>query len=243
MRGVKNLRRVIHALLVNSACGIPQRRMRFVQLPHWADWMDGFSRGITIGLLWIDVNVTGFGIAGMSKARPTFIQRQKEYSICDLTNFHCNHRCVGSVRGKKCISHSSPCIVAVLVQDAKDKATTGNWGILDIQSALRWVQREVAAFGGDKHRVAIHGQSSGGGLVELQYVAPGSKGLFRGAISESGGLDAGKLEQAYESTRAVAKAVRGCAVLEQHTHTDYTLAGGGGGHVSINTGCVFLCGV
>jgi para-nitrobenzyl esterase len=56
------------------------------------------------------------------------------------------------------------------VQEGK---STGNWGILDIQSALRWVQREVAAFGGSPAQVSIHGQSSGGGLVELQYVSPG----------------------------------------------------------------------
>ena len=55
-------------------------------------------------------------------------------------------------------------------EDAEKKSSTGNWGILDIQSALRWVQREVHNFGGDGSRVAIHGQSSGGGLVELQYV-------------------------------------------------------------------------
>ena len=63
-------------------------------------------------------------------------------------------------------------------EDFKAKRSTGNWGIMDIQSALRWVQREVHAFGGDASRVAIHGQSSGGGLVELQYVAPASSGLF-----------------------------------------------------------------
>ena len=63
-------------------------------------------------------------------------------------------------------------------EDYISKRPTGNWGLLDIQSALRWVQREVRAFGGDASRVAIHGQSSGGGLVELQYVAPASSGLF-----------------------------------------------------------------
>ena len=94
-------------------------------------------------------------------------------------------------------------------QDVLAKRSTGNWGILDIQSALRWVQREVAAFGGDKTRVAIHGQSSGGGLVELQYVAPKSNGLFRGAISESGSLSAGSLEAAVATSTAIASSL-GC---------------------------------
>merc|ERR1711972_135918 len=94
-------------------------------------------------------------------------------------------------------------------EDLDAHRPTGNWGILDIQSALRWVQREVSAFGGDARRVAIHGQSSGGGLVELQYVAPGSAGLFQGAISESGGLSAQKIEISLQSSAGVAKRL-GC---------------------------------
>jgi len=94
-------------------------------------------------------------------------------------------------------------------EDVDAKRSTGNWGILDIQSALRWVQREIAAFGGDAARVAIHGQSSGGGLVELQYVAPDSNGLFLGAISESGSLSAGNLEAAVKTSTAIAQSL-GC---------------------------------
>ena len=66
------------------------------------------------------------------------------------------------------------------------------------------------ALGGDPTRVAIHGQSSGGGLVELQYVAPDSKGLFGGAISESGGLSATLLKKALQVTQQAAQSV-GCA--------------------------------
>jgi para-nitrobenzyl esterase len=51
--------------------------------------------------------------------------------------------------------------------DVQQNKSTGNFGILDIQSALRWVQREIKAFGGDPTRVAIHGQSSGAGLTEV----------------------------------------------------------------------------
>lgn len=50
-------------------------------------------------------------------------------------------------------------------EDVAANRSTGNWGILDIQSALRWVRREIGAFGGDPETVAIHGQSSGGGLI------------------------------------------------------------------------------
>jgi len=96
-------------------------------------------------------------------------------------------------------------------EDIFHNASTGNWGILDIQSALRWVQREVHWFGGGADNVAILGQSSGGGLVELQYVAPGSNGLFRGAISESGGLSAASLQGALDNALTIAKSL-GCAV-------------------------------
>ena len=94
-------------------------------------------------------------------------------------------------------------------EDLQAGASTGNWGILDIQSALRWVRREVGAFGGDGSRVMIHGQSSGGGLVELQYVAPHSAGLFHAAISESGGLGATATAKAVNNTRLVGGAL-GC---------------------------------
>ena len=79
----------------------------------------------------------------------------------------------------------------------------------DIQSALRWVKNEIEAFGGDPETVAIHGQSSGGGLVELQYVAPASNHLFRTAISESGGLGASSLNDSLANTVAMATVV-GC---------------------------------
>ena len=94
-------------------------------------------------------------------------------------------------------------------EDVAAGRSTGNFGILDIQSALRWVQREIGAFGGDPTRVAIHGQSSGGGLVELQYVAPHSVGLFHAAISESGGLGAAALDRALNNTAKCASRV-GC---------------------------------
>jgi len=103
-------------------------------------------------------------------------------------------------------------------EDAEGTAPTGNWGILDIQSALRWVQREIPHFGGDSTRVAIHGQSSGGGLVELQYVAPGSHGLLHAVLSESGGLSATPLKAALRNARAAAASV-GC-VIKHSGHTN-----------------------
>ena len=68
--------------------------------------------------------------------------------------------------------------------------TTGNWAFTDQQSALRWVQRNVArGFGGDPGLVTIFGQSAGAGSVDAHLLASSSHKLYKRAILESGGLD------------------------------------------------------
>ncbi|KAF4721870.1 hypothetical protein FOZ63_027308, partial [Perkinsus olseni] len=67
-----------------------------------------------------------------------------------------------------------------------EEGTTGNWGALDTQLGLKWVQENIEAFGGDKNRVLLFGQSAGAFTVMWHLAAPGSKGLFHSAIMQSG---------------------------------------------------------
>jgi len=80
-----------------------------------------------------------------------------------------------------------------LVNDAlaanSPTGTSGNYGIADTLEALRWVQRNIEAFGGDPERVLLFGQSGGAKDVEMLVASPLAGGLFSRALLESGASD------------------------------------------------------
>jgi len=63
---------------------------------------------------------------------------------------------------------------------------SGNYGLLDAVASLQWLKDNIASFGGDPGKVTIGGQSAGSGLVHDLSESPIARGLFRGAVAESG---------------------------------------------------------
>ena len=65
---------------------------------------------------------------------------------------------------------------------------SGNYGLLDMAAALRWVRRNIAAFGGDPDQVTLFGQSAGAAAIVDLMAAPRVRGLFARAIAQSFGV-------------------------------------------------------
>lgn len=79
---------------------------------------------------------------------------------------------------------------ALQAERAELDGGAGNMGILDMLAALRWVQANIRAFGGDPDNVTIFGESAGGSAVCSLLAATGAEGLFHRGIIQSGGCSA-----------------------------------------------------
>ena len=95
---------------------------------------------------------------------------------------------------------------------AEGGGSSGNYGFLDQQAALKWVKRNIIKFGGNPLKVTIAGESAGGLSVSTHMAAPSSAGLFQQAITQSGAyaLALSTLATAETQGTAYASAV-GCA--------------------------------
>lgn len=80
-----------------------------------------------------------------------------------------------------------------------------NRGVLDVLAALRWVRDNIARFGGEPGEVTVCGQSAGAMIVSALLVTDEARGLFRRAISQSGGLATISPARAAETTSTLAR--------------------------------------
>ena len=108
---------------------------------------------------------------------------------------------------------------ACLPELKQEAGCTGNYGLYDQLTALQWVKRNIAAFGGDPDNITLMGQSAGAMSVQQHVLSPLTEGLFHKAVMSSGGgvsrmLSPALPEKSYDFWHAV-MAQAGCLTLKQ----------------------------
>ncbi|XP_052583806.1 acylcarnitine hydrolase-like isoform X5 [Peromyscus californicus insignis] len=99
-----------------------------------------------------------------------------------------------------------------------DEHARGNWGYLDQVAALRWVQQNIAHFGGNPDQVTIFGESAGGASVSSLVLSPMSKGLFHRAVMQSGvALLPGLVSQSAEVVYTMVANLSGCNQMDSES--------------------------
>jgi para-nitrobenzyl esterase len=98
-----------------------------------------------------------------------------------------------------------------------DGHEAANFGVMDALAALQWVQRNIAAFGGDRKRVTIFGESAGAGMVANLMTVPQAKGLFQRAIGESSAWATTRVERLSALAEAEQAGTKLAASLGAHS--------------------------
>ncbi|MBV9768410.1 MAG: carboxylesterase family protein [Bryobacterales bacterium] len=106
-----------------------------------------------------------------------------------------------------------------LTKESEHNAS-GDYALMDMATVLRWVRKNIAAFGGDPKRITIDGESAGAMMVSAMVGSPQGKGLFERAIAQSGawmGINIGRmttLAQAEENGQKMAQAMGATSIAE-----------------------------